>query len=639
MMSPLDDDESRRLFFTIVNGGSEDRCSSDFKQVSDKIIKKCAGLPLAIVNVASLLGRESKLSVKKWEQIQDSFPSILRTNHTTNKGTNDFSSDTVIGSKGSQLARLTEIQKWKQDSFSSTSEGLKQVLWFVYNNLPPYLKTCLLYLSMYPEGSVVRKHDLVRQWVAEGFMNAMGGRSAEEIAGEYFDELVSSGIVQPVDTKYGSEVLSCTVHHMVLDVIRHKSKEMNFIITVDHSQSWLALPDQVRRLSIHFGGAKNADIPENIMISKLRTLLLSGFFDCVPSVVDYKFLRVVILDIWGNNGDEMKFDLTGISELLQLRYLKIQCNVMVNLPDKISGLKYLETLEVDARLSVVPSDIGSMEKLLHLLLPSDAILPQGRGSLPSSLLTLGCFDLSKNSSRNVIDLSQLNNLQDLRLTCSTSTILSEHLVGNMKRLALILGVLSSLRSLALHGDRGAPRLIICDDGLSSVSSSPALLEKLELRPRVCTLSRLPKWIGELSRLAILKIEVLDLLNDDIAILKGLTSLTALSLCVLAENVERIVFGEGFPALKYFKFVSTAPYMSFSEGAMPNVQKLKLVINADRLKPGYPPEIFGFNHMTSLAEVTIKFGGANGDESSKGDAERVLKDAFINNRSRLIFKWV
>lgn len=199
MMSPLDDDESRRLFFTIVNGGSEDRCSSDFKQVSDKIIKKCAGLPLAIVNVASLLGRESKLSVKKWEQIQDSFPSILRTNHTTNKGTNDFSSDTVIGSKGSQLARLTEIQKWKQDSFSSTSEGLKQVLWFVYNNLPPYLKTCLLYLSMYPEGSVVRKHDLVRQWVAEGFMNAMGGRSAEEIAGEYFDELVSSGIVQPVE--------------------------------------------------------------------------------------------------------------------------------------------------------------------------------------------------------------------------------------------------------------------------------------------------------------------------------------------------------------------------------------------------------------------------------------------------------
>lgn len=186
---------------------------------------------------------------------------------------------------------------------------------------------------------------------------------------------------------------------------------------------------------------------------------------------------------------------------------------------------------MDARLSAVPSDIGRLEKLLHLLLPSEAILPQGHGSLPPSLLTLGCFDLSKNSSRNVIDLAELTNLQDLHLTCSTSTILSEHLVGNMKHLGAILGKLNSLRSLALHGDVGASRHSICDDGLSSVSPSPALLEKLELRPRVCTLSRIPKWIGDLSRLAILKIEVLDLSNDDIAILEGLTSLTALSLSV------------------------------------------------------------------------------------------------------------
>lgn len=640
-MSPLNDDQSRRLFFTIVFG-SEDRCPSDFERVSDKIIKKCAGLPLAIVNVASLLGRGSKLSVDKWEHIQESLPSILRTNHTTNEGMNDFSSDSVIGSEGNQLARGTEIQKWKhtQDYFCSTFEGLKQVLMFIYNNFPPHLKTCLLYLSMYPEGYLVRKHDLVRQWVAEGFMNAMGGRCAEEIAGDYFDELVCSGIVQPVDTKYGSEVLSCTVHHMVLDLIRHKSKEMNFIIVVDHLQSRLALPDQVRRLSIQFGGAKSADIPENIEISKLRSLLFCGFIDCVPSVVDYEFLRVLILDIWAD-GDETEFDLTRISELLRLRYLKIQCNVMVNLPDEISGLKYLETLEVDARLSAVPSDIGRLEKLLHLLLPSEAILPQRHGSLASSLLTLGCFDLSKNSSRNVIDLAELTNLQDLRLTCSTSTILSEHLVGNMKQLASVLGKINNLRSLALHGDGGASsQSIICDDSLSSMSPSPALLEKLELRPRICTLSRIPKWIGELSRLTILKIEVVVLSNDDIAILEGLASLTALSLRVLIENVEWI-FEKGFPELRYFKFVSTSPYMSLLEGAMPNVQNLKLAFNANRLNPEYDPGIFGFKHMTSLTEVTVKIGGANADEFSKEDAERVLKDAFSNNPNSPIFnvQWV
>lgn len=630
-MSPLNDDQSRRLFFTIVFG-SEDRCPSDFKEVSYKIIKKCAGLPFAIVNVASLLQRESNLAVEKWGHIQDSLPSILWTNPTTNEAMSDLSSDTVIGSEGSQLARGTDIEKWKhtQDSFCSTFEGLKQVIGFIYNNLPPHLKTCLLYLSMYPEDYVVRKHDLVRQWIAEGFINAVGRRSAEEIAGDYFDELVRSGIVQPVVTKYGSEVLSCTVHHMVLDNIRHKSKEMNFIITVDYLQSWLALTDLVRRLSIQFGGAKSADMPENIEISKLRSLLFCGFIDCVPSVLDYEFLRVLILDIWAD-GDETKFDLTRISKLLRLRYLKIQCNLMVNLPNEISGLKYLETLEVDARLSAVPSDIGRLEKLLHLLLPSEAILPRGYGSL-TSLLTLGCFDLSKNSSRNVIDLAELTNLQGLRLTCSTSTILTDHLVGNMKHLGLILGKLNNLRSLALHGG-GASSQGICD-GLSSVSPSPALLEKLELRPRICTLSRIPKWIGELSRLGILKIEVLDLSNDDIAILEGLASLTALSLRVLTQNVEWIS-EKGFPALKYFKFVSTSSYMSLSEGAMPNVQKLKLAFNAK-----YPPGIYGFKNMTSLTEVTVKLGGA-ADESSKGDAERVLKDAFSNHPSSPIFnvQWV
>ncbi|KAM0832677.1 hypothetical protein ACQ4PT_064742 [Festuca glaucescens] len=634
-MSPLNDDQSKELFFTRVFG-SEDHCPPGFKKVSCKIINKCAGLPLAIVSIASLLASESHLIVEKWEHIQDSLP-CTRTNPTS-EGVKGLSADTAIGSGD---GRGPKVEKWKraQDSLPVTSERLKQVLNLVYNNLPPHLKACLLYLCMYPEGYSVRKNDLVRQWVAEGFVNAMGGRGTEETAGRYFDELVSRGMVQPAATatNYSNEVLSCTVHHMVLDLIRHKSKELNFIITVDNLQSTLALPDEIRRLSVQFGGSKGADVPENILISKVRSLLFWGFFECVPSVVDYALLRVLILHIWAD-GEETNFDLTSISELLLLRYLKIQCNIMVNLPDEIKGLKCLETLEVDARLSAVPCDIGHLNKLLHLLLPSEAILPKGLDGL-TSLLTLGCFDLSKNSPENVIGLAELTNLQDVHLTCST--VPSELPFGSMKHLGSILEKFNDLRSLTLHG-AGSSSQIISDDGLSIVSPSPALLEKLELLPRICTLSRLPKWIGELSRLSILKIEVLDLSINDIVILKELASLASLSLSVRTEHAEWIIFdSKGFPVLKYFKFVRTAPYMSFLEGAMPNVQKLKLAFDANRLKPEYSPGTFGFQHMTSLTQVSVKFGGAGADDSNKKDAERVWKDAFTNHPNNPILdaRWV
>uniref|UniRef100_A0ACD5UF58 Uncharacterized protein n=1 Tax=Avena sativa TaxID=4498 RepID=A0ACD5UF58_AVESA len=635
-ISPLNDDQSKELFFTRVFG-SEDHCPPDFKQVSSKIINKCAGLPLAIVSIASMLASESYLIVEKWEHIQDSLP-CTRTDPTSG-GVKGLSSDTAIGSGGRMLARGPKNEKWKrtQDSLPFTSEGLKQVLNIVYNNLPPHLKACLLYLCMYPAGYLVRKHDLVRQWVAEDFINAMGGQGAEETAGIYLDELVSRGMVQSAATNYGNEVLSCTVHHMVLDLIRHKSKELNFIITVDNLQSTLTLPDEVRRLSVQFGGSKAADVPENIVISKVRSLLFWGFFECVPSVVDYPLLRVLTLHIWAD-GDETSFDLTSISELLLLRYLKIQCNIMVNLPDEIKGLKRLETLEVDARLSAVPCDIGHLNKLLHLLLPSEAILPKGLDGL-TSLLTLGCFDLSKNSTQNVIDLTKLTNLQDVHLTCSTEP--SELTVGSMEHLGSILEKFNDLKSLTLHG-AGSSSRVISDDGLSIVSPSPALLEKLELLPRIFTLSRLPKWIGELSRLSILKIDVLDLSINDIAILKALPSLASLSLSVRTEHAEWIIFdNEGFPVLKYFKFVRTAPYMSFLEGAMPNVQKLKLAFDANSLKPEYSPGTFGFQHMTSLAQISVKFGGADADDSNKRDAERVWKDTFTNHPNNPILdaRWV
>ncbi|XP_048538979.1 disease resistance protein RGA5-like [Triticum urartu] len=568
-MNPLDGDQSRKLFLGRVFG-SESGCPPDFKEVTYEITRKCGGLPLAIENIASMLACE--LDIDLWKHVQDSLPSVL----------------SLRTSPG--------------------PEGLKEVLNIIYNNLSPYLKTCLLYLIMYPEGDTISKEDLVKQWVAEDLIGE--GQDRERTARGYFDELVSRGMIQPVDRNYNDVVLTCTVHHMVLDLIRYKSLEENFIINVSCFQTTPGLPDKVRRLSVQFGGAKCANLPADFMMTQVRSLIFFGFLNCVPSFVEYKLLRVLFLHIWAD-GSKI-FDLTRIGELFQLRYLKIDGNITVHLPDKIRQLKFLETLELHAPVNDMPSDISCLPVLR----------------------TLGYFDLSKNSVENVQSLGELNNLEDLHLTWSNIAE-PDNMKNNMQCLGSILWKLSNLKSLTLvpaasHAD------VLEDAGgasvsvLSSLSSPPALLQRLELSGRCCIFSSLPEWTKELGNLCILKIAVRKLLREDIDILKGLPALMALSLYICTAPVGKVVFdNEGFSVLKYFKFACAAPCMAFLKGAMPSVRELKLAFNANRMEQ-YPEVVPGLEYLIELREITAEVWGTGADESDKRYAESKLSGAIANH---------
>uniref|UniRef100_A0A8R7UKS1 NB-ARC domain-containing protein n=1 Tax=Triticum urartu TaxID=4572 RepID=A0A8R7UKS1_TRIUA len=539
-MGPLNDGESRKLFFNNVFGSEgEGACPKELEVVADRIIRKCGGLPLSTVNIASLLlPSKWNPAMEQWEAVESSLPSTLRTD--------------------------------------PTSQGMKDVLILIYNRLPLHLKTCLLYLSMYPEGHTIRKDDLVKQWVAESLTG--------EIEYGYFGELVRRGMIQPVETSYDGEVLSCTLNHMVLDLIRCKSIEDNFIIAVNYFEPNLRIPDKVRRLSIQFGGAKTAKIPESVRMSRVRSLLFCGPSRCVPSIPDYGLLRVLILHIWADQ-DQMSFDLTRIDELFRLRYLMIECNVTINLPDKIQGLRCLETLQLDGRLSAVPSDIGHLENLRHLRLPSQA---------------------------NVRDLGGLTNLQDLHLTLYTAQPV-DNLEDTMKYLGSIIHKLSNLKSIILASagsSLNTSSVSISCDGLSNASPSLAHLERLELLPRICILPSLPKWFKTLNKLCSLKVAVRELSNNDTDIVKRLPALTALSLYSQTPSAETIVFGKaGFSALKYFKLRCSEPLLKFEADAMPNLRKLRLVVNNAQQVQQHAVAPICIEHLAGLKEISIKIWGA------------------------------
>ncbi|XP_037408761.1 uncharacterized protein LOC119270807 [Triticum dicoccoides] len=328
-IKPLKHGQSQELFFSMFGSKSEVGLPKDFGEVSYEIIEKCGGLPLSIVNIASMLPAPSKQNLQEWMDIRDSLPSTLRAN--------------------------------------PTPEGIKQVLNLIYNNLTPQLKTCLLYLVLYPEGCTVTKDDLAKQWIVEGIIEE--GQNKEEVAGGYFDELVSRGMIQVVDNYLG--VLSCTLHHMVYDLIVKKSVEENFIIVVDYFQPAIGLPPKVHRLSVQFGGARSARIPAGIMASEVRSLAFFGFCGCADFIEEYKLLQVLVLHVWDDQGDAT-FELSGISKLLALRYLKIECNAAVKLPVP-AQFGDLQHLEVDTPVLVIPSDIGGLGRLSSLKIAVRAI--------------------------------------------------------------------------------------------------------------------------------------------------------------------------------------------------------------------------------------------------------------------------
>nr|XP_034580644.1 disease resistance protein RGA5-like [Setaria viridis] len=216
-MKSLSHDHSIGLFTRTVFGSGKE-CPQKFHDVSDEITGKCGGLPLAITCIAALVASQQE-TVHHWECIQKFLRQNLRTKPTS-------------------------------------VEILKQVLNLCYSSLPRCLKTCLLYLSVYPENYLILKEDLVKQWIAEGFVCAMEQKDIPQVASRYFDQLVSLGLIQRIDMiSCDKKGLPYVVHPTVFEFITCKSIEDNFITIIDYSQSTIALTEKVRRLSLHFGSA------------------------------------------------------------------------------------------------------------------------------------------------------------------------------------------------------------------------------------------------------------------------------------------------------------------------------------------------------------------------------------------------
>ncbi|XP_020149766.4 disease resistance protein RGA5-like [Aegilops tauschii subsp. strangulata] len=307
-MKPLSDEESQILFHRRIFQ-SEEKCPEDLQAVSREILKKCGGVPLAIITIASLLVNNQRIKQKEeWMHVHSSM------------------------GRG-----VTE---------GGIVKDMKRILSLSYYDLPSHLKACLLYLNIFPEDFEINRDWLIWRWLAEGFIQCDKDETRLfEIGKSYFNELMNRSLIQPAKTNYEGTVVTCRIHDMVLDLICSLSSEENFISILDNAE-WNAPNPQrkFRRLSLHNIKAKVQNHQfDSTSLSKVRTFAVFSPVTCdwLSSPSSFQFLRVLDLGNCGSRESSSGISLKYAGNLIHLRYLGLRNADVHELPLEIGKLQPL----------------------------------------------------------------------------------------------------------------------------------------------------------------------------------------------------------------------------------------------------------------------------------------------------------
>ncbi|KAL5972386.1 hypothetical protein ACLOJK_041640, partial [Asimina triloba] len=298
-------------------------CPRDLVPVARTIVEKCGGLPLAIVALSSLLSLKDR-SVTEWGRVSDNLSWHWRNNQIL--------------------------------------EPIKLILLLSFYDLPFRLKHCFLYCCMFPEDYLIYRRQLMRLWVAEGFVEERGRLTVEEAAEDNLKELVHRNLLQVAMRNETGRVRACRVHDLMREVALSLSHEEKFCMTYDGQQT--IQDDKVRRMSIY----RNGEISNlHKIVSHLRSLLVfatglnfvSSLNEMAPS---FKLLKVLNLE-----GIPIESVPDELSNLFNLRYLNLGKTKIRELPKSIGRLQNLQTLDVrHTRMEKLPSGIVKLRKLRNL---------------------------------------------------------------------------------------------------------------------------------------------------------------------------------------------------------------------------------------------------------------------------------
>ncbi|KAF0896653.1 hypothetical protein E2562_026766 [Oryza meyeriana var. granulata] len=601
----LTDEESKNLFNTSI---CESRIRKDSnkveEQVPGEIWKICGGLPLAIVTMAGLVACNPSKPDCDWRKLCKSlFP------------------ETVT---------------------SLTLDGVTRILDCCYNDLPADLKTCLLYLSIFPKGCKISRKRLARRWIAEGFASEKQGLIEEGVAETYFNQLTIRNLIRPVEHGSNGKVKTFQVHDMVLEYIMSKSIEENFITVVGGHWQMTAPSNKVRRLSMQSSGSKHGSSTKGLNLAQVRSLTVFGNLNHVPfHSFNYGIIQVLDLEGWKGLKERHMME---ICQMLVLKYLSIRRTEIAKIPSKIQKLEYLETLDIrETYVEELPKSVGQLKRISSILggnkntrnglrLPQEKSKkpvknpsPQGKANEPAkkgflfqekgkgamkALRVLSGIEIVEESAAVAAGLHQLTGLRKLAIY-KLDIIKDSDTFRELRSSIEYLGS-CGLQTLAIN-DENSDFINSLDD----MSAPPRYLVALELSGK---LKKLPQWITRITTLNKLTISVTVLRTETFEILHTLPSLFSLTFAfafsaakqdqdiikgILVDNKldsdgEIVIPAEGFKSLKLLRFLAPfVPKLSFSDkNAMPALEIIEM-----RFKDF--EGLFGIDILENLREVHLK----------------------------------
>ncbi|PHT73670.1 hypothetical protein T459_24455, partial [Capsicum annuum] len=322
-MDLMGPDESWSLFKSVAF--SSEALPYEFETVGKQIADECHGLPLTIVVVAGLL--KSKRAIEDWRSVAKDVKSFV---------TND------------------------------PDERCSRVLGLSYNHLTSDLKACLLHFGIFPEDSDIPVKNLMRKWMAEGFLKLENDLEGE--AEKCLQELVDRCLVLVCKkSRDGTKIISCKVHDLIYDLCltelqRENIFMMNDIVLGISKRGNLSMqkmqpfkrvtggeidycPNGLYRALLTPVHRLLRDHDNNDLLKRTRSIfsLHLSFSSRVlkSELIHFKLLKVLEL----RHIEIDNFPLQILS-LIWLSYLSLQCRENLDIPPEICRLWNLQTFIV-----------------------------------------------------------------------------------------------------------------------------------------------------------------------------------------------------------------------------------------------------------------------------------------------------
>ncbi|KAK2439957.1 disease resistance protein RPM1 [Trifolium repens] len=573
----LPEDKAYELFCKKVFGG---QCPTELKELSIEIVKKCGGLPLAIVAIGGLLSTKPK-NLSEWTKLSENLRIELERN-----------------------VHLTSLDR---------------ILSLSYDDLPYHLKPCMLYFGIYPEDYTINRKRLTRQWMAEGFVYEKRlTRPLEDVAEEYLTELIQRSLVNASIIGFDGKVKSCQVHDVLREVIITKMEDLSFchLIHKDDEQHTVT-----RRFSI--AAVSNKDLI-NTSNSGIRAIFV---FDKSELPIDFmdglsaKFKLLKVLDFQNSLLSSIPNNLGNLSHL---RYLNLSHTKVTVLPKSIGMLVNLETLDLrQTKVRELPKEINKLTKLR--LLPVYYRKYEGQYSMLNFTdglkMKKGIGCLKSLQKLYFLEASDPGGEEDLiqeleKLTQLRKLGIKRVQQGHANALCAAIQEMKHLESLNI-GAKDTEEILGLD--LVSADSAPPRLRVLNLK---CKLTKLPNWIPNLKYLVKLRLGLSNFAHDPLDSLKSLQNLLRLNLWDDAFAGESLHFKVGgflklkeidltrlnklssmfidekaLPCLEHFRFKNN-PQLKVLPQDLENLKKLQFLGFAempDELVDSIDPEKDGSRH--------------------------------------------